>query len=193
MKQEPLYSRKTPTKLQQKNQAGKNDDRGNSQTKTVLAKVAASKNIKNLALVKMYTYLMSVLPEPSRHSVRRAYEQKYKQNPNEVYHDHTEKKYKLGLGLEKFYRKNKESIPEVGAKDFGNARPQKTVFKRLEDEELGSLLLFKVPRHCRNHSVGEEKEQTNFFNLTAQSDSNRNILQEASFRVSQDSHSPIPR
>lgn len=123
----------------------------------MLAK-ASGKNNKHLALVKMYTYLMSVLPETSRKSVRRVYEQKYKQNPNEVYHDHTVKKFSFGLRLDKFYRKNKESIPEVGATEFGNARPQKTVYKRLEDEELGSLLLFKVPRHCRNHSVGEDKE-----------------------------------
>ena len=68
------------------------------------------------------------------------------------------KKFSFGLQLDKFYRKNKESIPEVGVTEFGNARPQKTVYKRLEDEELGSLLLFKVPRHCRNHSVGEDKE-----------------------------------
>ena len=56
---------------------------------------------------------------------------------------------------ERFYRKSKDRKQDKMT-EFGNARPQNTVYSKLDDEELGSLLLFKVPRHCRNHSVMED-------------------------------------
>ena len=49
---------------------------------------------------------------------------------------------------------------------IGNARPQETVHGKLEDEELGSLLLFKVPRHCRHHSLASNESQANLFRFT---------------------------
>ena len=34
---------------------------------------------------------------------------------------------------------------------IGNARPQETFNTRIDDEEYGSVLQFKVPRACRKH------------------------------------------
>lgn len=53
---------------------------------------------------------------------------------------------------DRFYRKihtdSSEQIPVIG-----NCRPQTTLNRKLDDEELGSLINFKVPRHCRNCST----------------------------------------
>ena len=47
--------------------------------------------------------------------------------------------------MEKFTRKQYFQDPEM----VPNARPQSTVKGTLDDEELGSLVQFKVRRHCR--------------------------------------------
>ena len=36
------------------------------------------------------------------------------------------------------------------------------MFKELDDEELGSLLLLKIPRHCRNKSSGGEEQLSQY-------------------------------
>ena len=70
---------------------------------------------------------------------------------------------------DRFYRKihndSSEQIPVIG-----NCRPQTTLNRKLDDEELGSLMNFKVQRHCRNSSAtsrgGEEDSTMGVFQIT---------------------------
>ena len=85
----------------------------------------------------------------------------------------TRKRLEIIYNLEKsndnieavFVSNNKKFIPQndpylrkaIVEKDpcVGNARHQKTLSSNIPDEELGSLLLFKVPRNCRDYKINE--------------------------------------
>ena len=95
--------------------------------------------------------LLKKLSEPSRKALHKIYMEKYHPDPNKLYKNLTSRRQgEQKEELDRFYRKHrKESAPEK-MQELGFARPRKRVHTELEAEELGSVLLFKVPRHCQN-------------------------------------------
>ena len=90
------------------------------------------------------------------------------------------KSLKVEAHPERFFKKidtESERNPVIG-----NARPQNTYNQKLDDQELGSLVLFKIPRHCRNNhktpgeGMNDSKESLNFKH-TEQSTENLFITQ----------------
>lgn len=109
----------------------------------------------------MLLHIFSKLKEPTRERLEALYSAKLRFNPNEVYQDKTKKsKNKVEPEIERFYRKITDSSDQIAV--IGNVRPQVTVYGKLEDEELGSLLQFRVRRHCRNVSNARQDEDTFF-------------------------------
>ena len=95
----------------------------------------------------MLVYIFSKLKDTTKQRLETIYAAKLRTNPNEVYKDKTKARAKIEPENERFYRKITDSSDQIAV--IGNARPQVTVNSRLEDEELGSLLQFKIKRHCR--------------------------------------------
>ena len=98
------------------------------------------------------------------------YLSKYYPDPSELYRKLTQRKGEKIELPDKYYRKLKKDMPHEKMQEMGYARPQTRLNTELEAEELGSTLLFKVPRHCRNyHELAEQQQSFNSsqFNLTS--------------------------
>lgn len=81
---------------------------------------------------------------------------KFKPDPSKMYRELAKRSaMQQESELDKFIRNRKVNKKEQMT-ELGNVRPQKTVYHEIEDEELGSTLLFKVPRHCRNQQLLQE-------------------------------------
>lgn len=131
--------------------------RNSSRGKKVLQKYADS---KKSGRQQMLIHIFSKLKEPTRERLEALYAAKLRFNPNEVYKDKTKSKNKVEPEIERFYRKITDSSDQIAV--IGNVRPQVTVYNKLEDEELGSLLQFRVKRHCRNVSQNRQDEDLFF-------------------------------
>ena len=103
------------------------------------------------SLKQAYSELIGVLPEAIKEKIHKIYLAKYYPDPNELYRKLTQRKGEKIELPDKFYRKLKKDMPHEKMQEMGYARPQTRLNTEIEAEELGSTLLFKVPRHCRNY------------------------------------------
>lgn len=131
-------------------------------------------------------WFANLLPEGTRDRIALAISLGVKENSNDIYKDKV-KKRSLDNEEERFYRKVAQNSIEIAT--LGNARPQHTVYKNLEDEELGSLLQFRVPRRCRQHSQETKNSDGRSRSRNAHFDSTNQLLSQSPSRAHFDSQS----
>ena len=111
--------------------------------------VQAYKNSKLTGQHQFLNWLVAKLPENTRARIEDIYEDVFAGDDDEVIRNKRRGR-KRGAEQERFYRVIEDESDKIPV--IGNARPQETFNTRIDDEEYGSVLLFKVPRACRKHN-----------------------------------------